>query len=52
MKLKLVVNYGHTLDQDPKRNLLVDSFEPYMPFRIGQCAYFVDNIQRLWRKPL
>jgi hypothetical protein len=50
--MKLVVNYGHTLDLDKKRNLLVDSFEPYRPFRIGQYAYFVDNIKRLWRRPL
>jgi len=50
--LKLVVNYGHTLDVDPKRNLLVDSFEAYMPFRIGKHAYFVDNLKRLWRRPL
>jgi hypothetical protein len=52
MSLKLVVNYGHTLDPDKKNWLLVDMFEPYVPFRIGKTACFFDNRKQLWRKPL
>lgn len=54
MALKLVVNLGYTRDlsSSVEKRMIFDKQKPYVSFRIGNYAYFVDNSRRAWRRKL